>query len=58
MRLHTYHHIIDDDGNPVSEWVTDEEYERRERRIQDIVDCLRRSVELINKHEQCQKPIK
>lgn len=45
MKLHTYTHIVDELGNPVSEWVTDEEFDRREAEIQTISDLCKASIE-------------
>lgn len=41
MKLLTYQHIINDDGHPVSEWVTDEEFDKREKHINEIIDLCR-----------------
>ncbi len=38
MKLFTYTHILDELGNPVTEWVTFEEFARREAEIKTITD--------------------
>lgn len=43
MKEFKYNNIVDDDGNPISEWVTDEEFEKRTKSINEIVEFLRKS---------------
>ncbi len=41
MKEFVYDHIIGDNGLPIREWITDEEFEKRTSEIEKISDVLR-----------------
>lgn len=59
MKLWVWKHIVDENGDPVEEWVSEEEYERREQDIQKNIDIIKASVKAtVEQEQQCLKHIK